>query len=132
RRKAPFLSAMVVVAEGARADTALTAGFSVSPSSVIVSFKRPGCWAGTVVISTAPSSGVHVWRPVPFVGANTSSAAIAVNSTALAGVPAGRSVRFVVAGTVSAAVAAKSAAVAVNSAARVSASIVVVAVIKRI
>src|ERR1700740_1029672 len=39
---------MVVVAEGTRADAALTARFSVSSSSVVVSFKRPGRWGGTV------------------------------------------------------------------------------------
>src|SRR5712664_4967371 len=91
---------MAVVAEGARARTALTAGFSVSSSSVIVSFKRPGRCA---VFSPAATDGVRVGGPVPFIAASTISAPVAVKSTAIA----------------------------VNSAARVSASIVVVAVIKR-
>src|SRR4029077_18043928 len=129
RRKAPFLSAMVVVAEGARADAALTVRFSVASSSVIVSFKRPGRWAGTV-FSPAAAAGVRMGGPVPFVGANTSSAAIAVNSTALAGVPAGRPVPFAVSGTISAPVAIKSAALAVTSSALASPSVIVVPVIK--
>src|SRR6267143_335758 len=73
---------MVVAAEGARARAAVTAGFSVSSSSLVVSFKRPGRCAGTVGISAA-FAGVPVWRPVPFVDAGTSSAAFAVNSSAL-------------------------------------------------
>src|SRR6266436_2077525 len=122
---------MVVVAEGARANAALTAGFSVSSSSVIVSFKRPGCWAGTV-FSPAAAAGVRIGGPVPFVVANTSSAAITVNSAAPSGVPIWRPVPFIAAGTIPAPVAVISAAVAVNSAARISTSIVVVAVIKRV
>src|SRR5467141_2152155 len=120
---------MVVVAEGTGADAALTAGLCVASSSLGVSVERRGRWAGAVVISAAPA-GAPIWRPVPFVGANTSSAAIAVNSTALAGVPAGRSVPFVVAGTISAPVAVKSAALAVNSSALASPSVKVVPVIK--
>src|SRR5258708_6995958 len=100
---------MVVPAEGARARTALTAGFSVSSSSLVVSFKRPGRCAGTVGISATPA-GVPVWRPVPFVGAGT-------NSAALAGVPVWRPVPFVDAGT--------------SSAALASTSVVVIPVIKR-
>src|ERR1700747_2628258 len=93
---------MVVVAEGTRADAALTARFSVSSSSVVVSFKRPGRWGGTV-FDPAGTSGVRTGGPVPFIAA----------------------------GTISALVAAKSAVVAAKFAARVSASIVVVPVIKR-
>src|SRR6266446_5471430 len=74
---------MVVVAEGAGADAALTAGFCVASSSLGVSVERRGRWAGAVVISAAPA-GAPIWRPVPFVGANTSSAPLAVNSAALA------------------------------------------------
>src|SRR6266436_1374880 len=107
---------MVVVAEGARANAALTAGFSVSSSSVIVSFKRPGCWAGTV-FSPAAAAGVRIGGPVPFVVANTSSAAITVNSAAPSGVPIWRPVPFIAACTIPAPVAVISAAVAVNSAA---------------
>src|SRR5467141_3054479 len=92
---------MVVVAEGTRARTALTPGFSVSPSSVIVSFKRPDRWGGTV-FSPAGPTGVRTGRPVPFIAA----------------------------GTISAPVAAKSAVVAANFAARFSTSVVVVPVIK--
>src|SRR6202008_2795038 len=94
---------MVVVAEGTRADAALTARFSVSSSSVIVSFKRPGRWGGTV-FDPAGTSGVRTGGPVPFIAAGTISALVA---------------------------AAKSAVVAAKFAARVSASIVVVPVIKR-
>src|SRR5258708_7267029 len=93
---------MVVVAEGTRADAALTARFSVSSSSVVVSFKRPDRWAGTV-FSLAAGTGVRIGGPVSFVAA----------------------------GTISAAVSTKSTAVAVKCAARISASIVVVPVIKR-
>src|SRR6267378_6442874 len=93
---------MVVVAEGARADAALTPGFSVSPSSVIVSFKRPDHWGGTV-FSPAGPTGVRTGGPVPFIAA----------------------------GTISAPVAAKSAVVAANFAARFSTSVVVAPVIKR-
>src|SRR6266481_4819620 len=128
---------MVVPAEGARARTALTAGFSVSSSSLVVSFKRPGRCAGTVGISATPA-GVPVWRPVPFVGAGTNSAAFAgvpvwrpvpfvgagTNSAAFAGVPVWRPVPFVDAGT-------SSAALAINSAALASTPVVVIPVIKR-
>src|SRR5467141_1672650 len=93
---------MVVVAEGARADAALTPGFSVSPSSVIVDFKRGGRWGGTGFNPAGPT-GVRTGRPVPFIAA----------------------------GTISAPVAAKSAVVAANFAARFSTSVVVVPVIKR-
>src|SRR5258708_8875721 len=86
---------MAVVAEGARARTALAARFSVSSSSVIVSFKRPGRCAGTAEFAAA-----------------------------LAAVPAERPILFVVAGTIFG-------PVAVKSAACVSASVVVVSVIKR-
>src|SRR5713101_8238532 len=128
---------MVVPAEGARARTALTAGFSVSSSSLVVSFKRSGRCAGTVGISATPA-GVPVWRPVPFVGAGTNSAAFAgvpvwrpvpfvdagTSSAAFAGVPVWRPVPFVDAGT-------SSAALAINSAALASTSVVVIPVIKR-
>src|SRR6266481_7071059 len=93
---------MVVVAEGTRSDAALTARFSVSPSSVVVSFKRPDRWAATV-FSPAGPTGVHTGRPVPFIAA----------------------------GTISAPVAAKSAVVAAKFAARFSTSVVVVPVVKR-
>src|SRR6266478_6147180 len=101
RRKTPFLPAMVVVAEGTRADAALTAGFSVSSSSVIVSFKRSGRWGGTG-FNPAVTAGVRTGGPVPFIAA----------------------------GTISALVAAKSAVVAAKFAARFSSSVVVVPVIK--
>ena len=87
---------MVVVAEGTRADAALTARFGVSSSSAIVSFKRPGRWGGTV-FGPAAAQSVRIGRPVPFIAAGTISTPVAV-----------------------------------NSAARISASIVVVAVIKRV
>src|SRR5882762_985861 len=87
---------MVVVAEGTRADAALTARFSVSSSRVVVSFKRPGRWGGTVFNPTG-TAGVRTGGPVPFIAAGTISTPIAV-----------------------------------ESAAHVSASIVVVAVIKRV
>src|SRR5467141_3266916 len=93
---------MVVVAEGTRADAALTARFSVSPSSVIVSFKRPDHWGGTV-FSPAGPTGVRTGGPVPFIAA----------------------------GTISAPVAPKSAVVAAKFAACFSTSVVVVPVIKR-
>src|SRR5882672_2571200 len=93
---------MVVVAEGTRADAALTARFSVSPSSVVVSLKRPDRWGGTVFNPAVPTC-VRAGRPVPFIAA----------------------------GTISALVAAKSAVVAANFAARFSTSVVVVPVIKR-
>src|SRR6266849_1903326 len=94
---------MVVVAEGARADAALTAGFCIASSSLGGSVERRSRWAGAVVISAA-RSGVPIWRPVPFIAAGTIPAPVAVIS----------------------------AAVAINSAARISTSIVVVAVIKRV
>jgi hypothetical protein len=75
-RIAPGFSAVVVAAEGARADTALTAGFSVSSSSVIVSFKRLGRCAGAV-FSPAADASVRVGGPVPFIAASTSSAELA-------------------------------------------------------
>src|SRR6266404_1348059 len=94
---------MVVVAEGTRADAALTARFSVSSSRVVVSFKRPGRWGGTVFNPTG-TAGLRTGGPVPFITAGKISTPIAVES----------------------------AAVAADSAAHVSASIVVVAVIKRV
>src|SRR5260370_39996333 len=93
---------MVVVGAGARARPALTAGFSVSSSSVVVSVKWPGRWGGTL-FSPAGTAGVRTGGPVPFIAA----------------------------GTISALVAAKSAVVAAKFAARFSSSIVVVPVIKR-
>src|SRR6267378_1307955 len=93
---------MVVVAEGTRADAALTARFSVSSSSVVVSFKWPDRWGGTV-FSPAGPTGVRTGGPVPFIAA----------------------------GTISAPVAAKSAVVAAKFGARFSTSVVVVPVIKR-
>src|SRR5271157_1116216 len=72
---------MLVAAEGARACAALTAGFSVSSSRLLVSVERPGGCAGTVVNSAACAD---VPGPVPCVGDATSSAAAAVNSTARA------------------------------------------------
>jgi len=63
RRIAPGLSAMIVTAEGTRTDTALTAGFGVSPSRLRVSVKRPGDSSGAVVNSATsaniPRAGVH-------------------------------------------------------------------------
>src|SRR6266850_1700609 len=94
---------MVVVAEGTRADAALTARFSVSSSSVVVSFKWPGRWGGTV-FNPAGTAGVRTGGPVPFIAA----------------------------GTISALVAAKSAVVAAKFAARFSSSVVVVPVIERV
>src|SRR6266478_5957361 len=102
RRKTPFLPAMVVVAEGTRAEAALTARFSVSSSSVIGSLKRSGRWGGTG-FNPAVTAGVRTGGPVPFIAA----------------------------GTISALVAAKSAVVAAKFAARFSGSVVVVPVIKR-
>src|SRR6266403_1422845 len=93
---------MVVVAEGTRADAALTARFSVSSRSVIVSFKRPHRWGGTV-FSPAGAGVLRTGGPVPFIAA----------------------------GTISAPVAAKSAMVAAKFAARFSTSVVVVPVVKR-
>ena len=58
---------MVVAAEGARADAALTAGCSVSSSSLGVSIERPGRCAGTVVSSAAPAD-IPVRSPVPAAG----------------------------------------------------------------
>src|SRR5260370_15901753 len=59
---------MVVVAEGPRADAALTARFSVSSSRVVVSFKRPGRWGGTVFNPTG-TAGVRTGRPVSLIAA---------------------------------------------------------------
>src|SRR5229473_760672 len=120
---------MVVVAEGTGADAALTAGFCVASSSLGVSVKRRGRWTGAVVISAAPA-GVSVWLPVTFVGANTSSAALAVNSGARAGAPIWQPAPFIAAGTISAPVAVKCAALAVNSSALASPSVIIVPVIK--
>src|SRR6266566_4274191 len=86
---------MVVVAEGVRARTALTAWFSVSSTCFVVSFKRARRCAGTVGFAASLASVLAGWPSL-----------------------------FVAAGTIRA-------AVAVSSAARVSASIVVVPVIKR-
>src|ERR1035437_7403410 len=71
---------MVVAAEGAGADAALTAGCSISSSCLPVSVKRPGSCAGTVVDSAAPADVPA--RPVPWVGAGTT--ALAVKSAAAA------------------------------------------------
>src|SRR6266481_1047364 len=87
---------MVVVAEGARARTALTPGFSVSSTCFVVSFKRARRCAGTVGFAASLASVLAGWPTL-----------------------------FVAAGTIRA-------AVAVSSAARVSASIVVVPVVKRV
>src|SRR5258708_36112311 len=70
---------MAVAAESARTRTALTAGFSVSSSSIIVSFKRPRSRAGTVFGPVA-AAGVRIGRPVPFVAAGTISAPVAAKS----------------------------------------------------
>src|SRR5580704_5549816 len=93
---------MVVAAEGTRADAALTARFSVSSSSFVVSFKWPGRWGGTL-FNPSGTAGVRTGGPVPFIAA----------------------------GTISSLVAAKCAVVAAKFAARFSSSVVVVPVIKR-
>src|SRR5258708_34660011 len=72
---------MVVVAEGARARTALTPGFSVSSSSVFVSFKRARRCAGTVGFAASLASVLAGW-PTLFVAAGTIRAAVAVSSAA--------------------------------------------------
>src|SRR5713226_6989446 len=72
---------MVVVAEGTRADAALTARFSVSSSSVVVSFKWPGRLGGTV-FNPAGTAGVRTGGPVPFIAAGTISAAVAAKFAA--------------------------------------------------
>src|SRR5271157_3012816 len=110
---------MVVAAEGARVDAALTVWFTVSSSRLGVSAERMGRCAGTVVNSAA-RSGVPVGRHVPRVGCTS---AFAVNSAAPANVTVGRPVHRVGAGI---------SAFAVNSAARASTSVVVVPVIKRV
>lgn len=48
-RVTPHLSAMVIAAVSAGADTALTARFSISPGGLAVAVERPGGCAGTVV-----------------------------------------------------------------------------------
>src|SRR6266481_8755016 len=72
---------MVVPAEGARARTALTAGFSVSSSCFVVSFKRAGRCAGSVGFAASLAGGL-AGRPILFVVAGTIRAAVAVNSAA--------------------------------------------------
>src|SRR5271169_4685856 len=72
---------MVVVAEGARARTALTAGFTVSSTCFVVSFKRAGRCAGTVGFA-APFAAVLAGWPTLFVAAGTIRAAVAVSSVA--------------------------------------------------
>src|SRR5271157_3528544 len=111
---------MVVAAEGARVDAALTVWFTVSSSRLGVSAERMGRCAGTVVNSAAPAD-VTVGRPVHRVGAGIS--AFAVNSAAPANVTVGRPVHRVGAGI---------SAFAVNSARHSSTSVVVVPVIKRV
>src|SRR5260370_8965350 len=81
---------MVVVAEGPRADAALTARFSVSSSRVVVSFKRPGRWGGTV-FNPAGTAGVRTGGPVPFIAAGPISPLVAAKSAV---VPAKFSARF--------------------------------------
>ena len=56
-RKTSCLSAMTVASEGAGADAGLTAGFSVSSSSLGVSIKGMDRCAGAVVNSTALADG---------------------------------------------------------------------------
>jgi hypothetical protein len=92
-RKASLLSAMVIAAEGARADAALTSGFRVSSSSLAVSVERPGRCGGRFETST-PLACVPVGRPVPLVDARTISAAVtlyyaatAINPATFASVP---------------------------------------------
>src|SRR5271165_6430696 len=99
---------MVVAAEGARVDAALTVWFTVSSSRLGVSAERMGRCAGTVVNSAA-RSGVPVGRPVPRVGCTS---AFAVNSAAPAVNPAAP-------------------VLGVNSAGLTSTSVVVVPVVKR-
>src|ERR1039457_133222 len=72
RRIAPCLSAMVVSAEGARTDTALAAGFSISSSSPGVSVEGSGRCARTVVNAATPAD----------VASASSSAAVGVSSAA--------------------------------------------------
>src|SRR5208337_3037073 len=67
---------MVVAAEGARACAALTAGFSVSASRLLVSVERPGGCAGTVLNSAACA--------VDSAACAVDAAAYAVNSAARA------------------------------------------------
>src|SRR5271157_237261 len=71
---------MVVAAEGAGADAALTAGCRVSSSRLPVSLKRPDRCARTVVNSAAPADVPA--RSVPCVGAGTT--ALTVKSAAAA------------------------------------------------
>jgi hypothetical protein len=56
-RKTSCLSAMTVASEGAGADAGLTAGFSVSSSSLGVCVERMNRYAGAVVNSAAPADG---------------------------------------------------------------------------
>jgi hypothetical protein len=72
---------MVVVAEGARARTALTPGFSVSSTCFVVSFKRARRCAGTVGFAASLASVLAGW-PTLFVAAGTIRAAVAVSSAA--------------------------------------------------
>src|SRR6266550_8339420 len=72
---------MVVVAEGARARTALTPGFSVSSTCFVVSFKRARRCAGTVGFAASLASVLAGW-PTFFVAAGTIRAAVAVSSAA--------------------------------------------------
>src|SRR6267143_1390238 len=72
---------MVVVAEGARARTALTPGFSVSSTRFVVSFKRARRCAGTVGFAASLASVLAGW-PTLFVAAGTIRAAVAVSSAA--------------------------------------------------
>ena len=82
----------------------MTAGFSVSSSGVIVSFKRPGRCA-RAVFSPAAADGIRVGGPVTFIAAGAISATLAVKSAALARVPIWRPVPFVDASSSSAALA---------------------------
>src|SRR6266851_6352113 len=72
---------MVVVAEGARARTALTPGFSVSSTCFVVSFKRARRCAGTVGFASSLASVLAGW-PTLLVAAGTIRAAVAVSSAA--------------------------------------------------
>src|SRR6266403_2592973 len=72
---------MVVVAEGTRARTALTPGFSVSSTCFVVSFKRARRCAGTVGFAASLASVLAGW-PTLFVAAGTIRAAVAVSSAA--------------------------------------------------
>src|SRR3989442_991716 len=74
---------MVVVAEGARARTALTPGFSVSSTCFVVSFKRARRCAGTVGFPASLAS-VPAGCPTLFFAAGTTRAAVAVSSAARA------------------------------------------------